>query len=192
MNFRNRYSVLKETEKDRKQFKKELTDERLTDQSQLERASITEMAKKFGIDALMAKAEQNYINEDLQNKLYGIDYTKMFTSMDELLKTKKKLNRVFEQIPARIRKEEFHDNVAEFVTAYTSSDENRLERLNKYGIISDSQLNNVKTRNNNIRAEREEAAKKEEFIRKLEEQKAGLYEKFKTTGTIETTVQPEQ
>lgn len=159
--------------------------EDMTDQSQVVSASIVEMAKRFGIDAIIAKAEQKVVeNQAILDQLYGHDYTKMFTNKESMLNAKNKLNTIFEKLPARIRKEYFNDNVTEFVDAYTYNDERKLEQLNKLGIVSNTQLEEVKGYNKKIKLEKEEQIKKQQFIEKLSEQQGALYEKFKETGNI--------
>ena len=160
--FKNAY----ENKRNEKFFTKIDYEDDPTDQSQIIGASMREMAKKFGIDALIAKAEQTMINESLQNELYGNDYTNMFTSKEHLLNVKKNVHNLFERIPARIRKEIFNDNVQEFLDAYTTNDENKLTTLNKYGIVSDSQLNAVKQYNINKAKELKEIQTKNSFITK--------------------------
>lgn len=162
------------------------TENDLTDQSQLANASIKEMAKKFGIEALENLARKQYLEEGskLKDTLYGNDFTKLHTSKEELLNTKKKVAKLFEQVPAILRKELFHDNPIEFVNAYVSNDENKLSGLHKAGIISDTQINIVKEYNRNLRLQKEENIKKQEFITKLENQHGALYEQFKKTGDI--------
>ena len=108
----------------------------------------------------------------------------MHTSVEELLNTKKRINNLFEKIPAIIRKEEFNDNPMEFVNAYVTNDEKRLTQLNKLGIVSDTQLNQVKNYNQNLRKQKKEELTRKAFIEKLEQKKGALYEKFKETGEI--------
>lgn len=182
MKFKNRYSGQGRKEEF---FTKQENKEDLTDQSQISSASISSMAKKFGIDALIAKAQKmNIENEKILDQLYGNDYTKMFTSRDELLNTKKKLNNLFEHLPAKMRKEVFNDNVMEFVNAYTTNDENKLTQLHKLGIVDEHQLNSVKSYNANIRAQKQEAETKARFIAELERNQGAIYENFKKTGNI--------
>lgn len=182
MKFKNFYNNRKVKEEF---FTKQENREELTDQSQITSASISAMAEKFGIDAVIAKAQQKNIeSETLKAQLYGNDFSQMFKSKEEMLNTKNKLNRLFEKLPARIRKEEFNDNVVNFVNAYTNGDEKKLESLNKLGIVSDKQLNYVKNMNETKQAEKNENIKRTEFITKLENMKAGLYENYKKTGTI--------
>lgn len=159
-------------------------DTQMTDQSQVCQASIVEMAKKFGIDAIIAKAEQTQIDDNLKNQLYGHDFTNMFHSKEERLNVKNKLNNVFENIPARLRKELFQDSVANFVDAYVTNDEKKLTELNKIGLVSDTQLNQVKTFNENLAYAKKEAETQKAFAEKMNELKGGLYETFKTTGNI--------
>lgn len=160
--------------------------ETLTDQSQICSASIVEMAKKFGIDAIIAKAEKMEIDDRLKDKLYGHDYTKMFKSREELLNTKKRLNNLFENVPARIRKEIFNDSVEEFINAYTYNDETKLTQLNRLGLVSDTQLDNVKKYNQKIEKERIETETRAKFTEELKKQGETLYETFKKTGIINT------
>lgn len=167
-----------------KEFFTKIKGEDKTDQSQLAGASIVEMAKKFGIDAIIAKAEQTYINENLQDKLYGHDLTSMYQSKEELLNVKKKLNNLFENIPARIRKEVFNDDPAEFLNAYTFNDETKLAELNKLGIVSDTQINQVKEYNQMKAKEKAEAKLREQFVNELQKQGDTLYENFKKTGNV--------
>lgn len=179
--FKNKYDTIGRKD----EFARKLTKEDMTDQSQIIGASIVEMAKRFGIDAIIAKAEQRIVdNEKLLDKLYGNDYTKLFTSKEEMLNTRKKLIGMFETIPARIRKEVFNDNVGEWLNAYTMNDETKLGQLNKIGLVSDSQMEQVKTYNKNKRLQMQEEITRQNFIKALETQKEGLYETFKTTGSI--------
>ena len=79
--FKNHYSQIGKKEG----FAIKYEDEDMTDQSQLSSASIVEMAKRFGIDAIIAKAERMNIEADslLAGKLYGHDFTQMFNSKEE-------------------------------------------------------------------------------------------------------------
>ncbi len=182
MKFKNHYSQIGKKEG----FKIKYDAEDLTDQSQLSSASITEMAKRYGIDAIIAKAEQKNVeaNSALANKLYGNDYTQMFKSKEELLNTKKRLNNLFENIPARIRKEQFNDNPMEFINAYTCNDETKLGKLAEIGIVSKSQLESVKNYNKQIKLQKQEIETQKAFIKALESKQGELYEKFKETGNI--------
>ena len=180
MTFRNYY-----TTKERKpEFQKLVEGESLTDQSQYASASIREMAKRFGIEAIMAKAEQLTATESLKDHLYGNDFTKMFKSKEELLNVKKRLREQFELIPARMRKTIFNDNVEEFVNAYTYNDINKLTELNKVGIVSTSQLEQAIAYDTKLKETAKENQLKSKFVAELEKQKEGLYEEFKKTGSI--------
>lgn len=160
----------------------------MTDQSQLASASISEMAKKFGIEALKSKAEKTYIDSlQLQNQLFGHDFTKMNQSKEELLNIKRKLTNMFNCIPAGMRKELFQDNIHKFLETYTSNDEVKLQKLVNVGLVSESQYNQVVTNNNKLKAEKIENEKRESFIKELEKQKEGIYETFKKTGNINFT-----
>ena len=101
-----------------------------------------------------------------------------------MLNTKKKLNNLFENIPARMRKELFNDNPMEFVNAYVTNDEKKLTELSKVGLVSQSQLETVKNYNANIKKINEENKIRQKFIAELEKQKEGLYDTFKATGNI--------
>lgn len=181
LKFKNHYNQIGRKE----DFKIKYTAEDMTDQSQVVGASITEMARKYGIDAIIAKASQRNIEAgQLQDKLYGNDYTQMFKSKEEMLNVKRKLNNLFENIPAIIRKEQFGDNIMNFINAYTTNDETKLGKLAEIGLVSQKQLENVKAYNANIKAEKQEAANRQAFIAELEKQQGALYETFKTTGTI--------
>lgn len=181
MSFKNKYERRQRTEF----WKKYENNQKVTDESQQSQASITEMAKKYGIEALEMKAMKTNIEaSELQNRLYGNDLTKSFNSREELLKTKMKLNKEFEKLPAVLRKQLFNDNVVEFVNAYTSEDLNKLEVMKNHGIISETQLNNVKTYINNKELARKEELNRKQFIDRLETMKEGLYENYKATGTI--------
>lgn len=147
------------------------------------------MAKRFGIDAIIAKAEKTVIDSiSLQDKLYGNDFTKLFKSPEERLNVKRNLNRLFELIPARIRKNEFNDNVADFVNAYTTNDENKLKKLQDIGLISKTQLDQVKEYNTEMNKKKQEIKTKKAFLDKLEEIKGGLYENFAKTGNIDFNI----
>ena len=99
MEFKNHYNQIGKKEN----FKIKYEAEDMTDQSQLSSASITEMAKRYGIDAIIAKANQRNIEAgQLQDTLYGNDYSQMFTSREELLNVKKKLNNVFIKIFSKL------------------------------------------------------------------------------------------
>lgn len=180
MTFLNYYNTIGRKE----DFKRKITGESLTDQSQYVSASIREMAKRFGIEAIMAKAEQLSATESLKDNLYGNDFTQMFKSKDALLNTKKKLREQFEKIPARLRKTLFSDNVEEFVNAYTYNDTNKLKELNKVGIVSDTQLEQAIAYNKELETTRLENQTRNNFIKELEKKKEGLYAQFKETGTI--------
>lgn len=180
MTFRNYYS----TKEKKQEFQKIVEGESLTDQSQYASASIREMAKRFGIDAIMAKAEQMTATESLKDHLYGNDFTKMFKSKDELLNVKKRLRERFELIPARMRKTIFNDDIEEFVNAYTYNDINKLTELNKVGIISTTQLEQAIAYDNKLKETAKENALKTKFIAELEKQKEGLYDTYKKTGSI--------
>lgn len=161
----------------------------MTDQSQLCGASIVEMAKKFGIDAIIAKAEQRMVdNNKILDQLYGNDYTKMFNTTENMLNVKKKLNNLFENIPARIRKEMFNDNVSEFIQAYTTNDETKLNTLNKIGLVSDTQLEQVRNYNESKRKETKENELRKAFSEKMNKLEKGLYDKFKETGNIDISI----
>lgn len=180
--FKNAYSNnIKKTEF----FTEYKNNEKITDESQIIQSSIVEMAKKFGIDAIIQKANETKLNNDLiKNKLYGNDLTKGFTSKEELLNTKKRVSTLFNNIPAKIRKEVFKDSVVNFVNAYTSNDEKALTQLNKIGIVSDTQLQKVKTYNENVRKQQQDLLTKQRFIEELNKVESNLYENFKNTGNI--------
>lgn len=162
-----------------------VTGESMTDQSQHANASIREMAKKYGIDALMDKATRTYIDSiKVQDQFYGFDLSKNFNNTEDILSTKNKLNKLFELIPAGIRKTEFNDNPQAFVEAFTGKDSKKIEILNKYGIISDTQLNQHKAEIQRQAEIAKENQTKNAFIEKLETMKGGLYEQFKQTGDI--------
>lgn len=184
--FKNHYNQIGRKE----EFKISYDEPDMTDQSQLSSASITEMAKRYGIDAIMAKAQQRIVEENsaLAGKLYGNDYSNMFTSKEEMLNVKKKLNNVFENIPAIIRKEVFKDNPMEFINAYTTNDETKLEKLAEIGLVSQTQLENVKQYNANQRAIKAENETRKAFITELEKQQGALYETFKTSGNINLSI----
>lgn len=155
-----------------------------TDQSQLASASITEMAKRFGIEAIESKATRMYIEAGkLQDQLYGMDLTKL-ADKETMLNTKKKLNNLFNNIPAKMRKDMFHDSVEEFINSFTFNDEEKLTQLNKIGLVSKTQLENVKAYNNRVKMENAENAIKIKFAEAVEAQKGQLYETFKKTGNI--------
>lgn len=169
----------------KKEFDTVITGESLTDQSQHANASIREMAKKYGIDALMDKATRTYIDSlQVQEKFYGFDLSKNFNNTEDILNTKNKLNKLFELIPAGIRKTEFNDNPQSFVEAFTGKDSKKIEILNKYGIISDTQLNQHKAEMKRLAEIAIEDKTKTAFVEKLETMKEGLYEQFKKTGNI--------
>lgn len=185
LKFKNHYSEIGE----KKEFWIVPDAEEMTDQSQLVGASIVEMAKKFGIDAIIAKAEQKNIeSEKLKDILYGHDFTQMFKSKEELLNCKKNISKYFENVPARMRKELFNDDIAEFVNAYTSNDEKKLQGLAEVGIISNTQFTAVKDYNARKQQEIAENLSRKKFVEELEKQKAGLYENYKKTGTINTNI----
>lgn len=161
--FKNAYTE----ERKKEEYYREVSEERKTNQDQITSASITEMAKRFGIDAIMAKANQTQIDENLQNELYGHDYTKMFKSKDELLKTREKLKQLFERIPAKIRKEKFNDKVENLLNAYTDNNIEQLKELNKIGIVSKTQIEQVENYNKKIELEKNEKFNKQmqEYIK---------------------------
>ena len=180
--FKNHYNQIGR----KKDFKIKYHAEDMTDQSQLSSASICEMAKRYGIDAIIAKAKQTNIEADsaLAGKLYGHDYTNMFNSKEEMLNVKKKLNNLFENIPAEIRKKEFNDDPMQFINAYTTNNENKLSKLADIGIVSKSQLEQVKKFNANRRAIEAENLTRQNFINELEKQQGAMYENFKKNGNI--------
>ena len=146
---------------------------------------ILKKEKKFGIDAMISLAKQRTLEaESTKSAIYGLDLTKGAKSKEEILNIKNRLNNIFLNIPALIRKEMFKDNPIEFINAYTSGDINKLTELNKIGLVSDTQLTNVKNYNNKILEEQREANQRKSFIEKLESMKEGLYETFKNTGNI--------
>lgn len=158
----------------------------MTDQSQIYGASIVEMAKRFGIDAIINLAEKRNIeNESLKNKLYGNDFTKLHKSKEELLNTKRRVAQIFEQIPARIRKEMFNDDVVEFVNAYTTNDEKKVEKLTEIGLVSKTQFENLKQYNLQQENIAKENKLRENFVNALNEVKGTMYENYKKTGTID-------
>ena len=178
--FKDTYSEIRKKE----EFYKKHEGEDMTDQSQLCGASIVEMAKKFGIEAIIAKAEATEIDDTLKDKLYGNDFTNMFKNKEDMLNTRKKIMNLFENIPARIRKEQFGDDVASFLNAYTTNDENKLGALNKIGIVSDTQLNSVKEYNKLQKQIRQENETRKRFTELLEQKGNILYENFKKFGDI--------
>lgn len=180
MKFKNTYSERKA----KPEFYKKIEGDDLTDQTQITSASIVEMAKRFGIDAIIARAEAMEVNDEFKDKMYGNDITKMFTDKAEMLNTKKKLTNIFEKIPARIRKEKFNDDVAEFIWAYTQNDEGKLTELNKIGIVSTTQLENVKEENKRKAIAAKEEQTRINFIKELEKNKGNMYENYKKTGSI--------
>lgn len=180
MKFKNHY----ETKKIKKEFFTKISKEDMTDQSQLASASIVEMAKRYGIDAILAKAEQTQVDQNVMDKLYGHDLTKLYTDKAEMLTMRNKLNNLFENIPARLRKNMFDDKVENFIHAYTSNDENKLEALSGIGLVSKTQLENVKEYNKIKREEAKEAIKRQEFTDMLKDKGVELYEQFKKTGNI--------
>lgn len=180
INFKDRYCE----ERKKEEFYTEPEQTQMTDESQLCQASIVEMAKKFGIDAIIAKAKQTEIDDNLKNQLYGHDFSDMFKSREDRLKVKNKLNNVFENIPAQMRKELFHDDVTKFVDAYVTNDIEKLTGLNKVGIVSDSQLQQVKDFNAKLEAQKREIETRKAFMNKLNEVNGDLYENYKKTGNI--------
>ncbi len=178
--FKNKYSQMGRKE----EFDLDYSKEDMTDQSQAINGSITEMAKKYGIDAIIAKAEQMQVNDSIKDQLYGNDYTLMFNSTEELLNTKKRIKGLFESIPARIRKEVFNDDIAEFLNGYTTNDINKLKALNKIGIVSDTQIKNIEDYNKQKQQEINEQITKQKFIKELEAKQGDIYEQFKKTGNI--------
>ncbi len=178
--FKDRYSE----QKIKEEFYTTPDKTEMTDQSQYASASIVEMAKKFGIDAIIAKAEQTQVNDAVKDQLYGHDFTNMFHSAEERLNVRNKLRNVFENVPARIRKSVFNDSIANFIDAYVTNDETKLTELNKIGLVSDTQLANVKQFNAEMNAAKKESETRKAFIEKLESEKGGMYETFKQTGNI--------
>lgn len=180
--FKNHYNQIGR----KKDFTIKYEAEDMTDQSQLTSASICEMAKRYGIDAIIAKAKQTNIEADsmLAGKLYGHDFTNMFNSKEEMLNVKKRIGNLFENIPAEIRKTIFKDNPINFINAYVTNDENKLEQLENIGIISKTQLEQVRNYNKNKKAIAEENINRERFIKELEKQQGAMYENFKKNGNI--------
>lgn len=138
--FKNNYSERRK----KNEFYREIEGESKTDQDQLAQASISIMAEKFGIDAIINKARQMEPDEYTKSQLYGRDLTKYLTNKDEVLNLKRDLNLVFETLPAMMRKQLFNDRVEEFVEAYSSSNIEKLEALKKYGLVHEQQLDNLK------------------------------------------------
>lgn len=158
----------------------------MTDQSQLVSASIVEMAKKYGIEAIISRAEQTKLEAgSTQSELYGIDLTNGFKSKEQMMGVGNKLKTLFERIPARIRKEHFNDQVGTFIEKFTSGEINTMTKLNEIGLISDTQLNGIKTKINEQNEIAKEMERKNEFIKALETNKSTLYEVYKRTGKIE-------
>lgn len=156
-----------------------------TNQDELERASISVMAEKYGIEAIQRKAEQMYIEAGaLQDKLFGHDLTNMNTVKEEILNTKNKLGEIFNLIPARLRKTLFNDNVGEFVNSYINGDEQKLTELSKHGLVSEKQLNKVKIAREQREAKRKEEETKIRFAELIKQKEGELYETFKKTGNI--------
>lgn len=159
--------------------------EHKTNQDELERASISIMAEKYGIDAIMSKAEKMYIdNLSLQDELYGHDMCNMTSVKENLLNNKNKLKRLFERIPARIRKTIFNDNIGEFLNSYTSGDEKKLTELSKYGLVSEKQLDKLKTFKKEQEKIKLEEQNKIKFAELMKNKEQELYETFKKTGNI--------
>lgn len=159
--------------------------EDMTDQSQHASASISEMAKKYGIEALMSKANKQYVDSiALQDQFFGHDFTQMQQSKEDLLNVKKKVTNLFNNIPAAIRKTVFNDNIQNFLDTYTSNDVNKITALRNIGLVSDTQLNAVVNYNNKLKEEKLNNQKRKEFIAALEAQQGALYENFKNTGNI--------
>ena len=75
-----------------------------------------------------------------------------------------------------------------FINAYTSNDEIKLGKLAEIGLVSQTQLENVKAYNEDKRKQAEEAAKRQQFITELEKKQGALYENFKQTGTININI----
>lgn len=138
--FKNNYNQMKIKE----EFFREIKGESRTDQDQLAQASITIMAEKFGIDAIINKAKMMEPDENTKLQLYGRDLTQFINNKADILNLKRDLTNVFERIPAAMRKEYFNDDVVNFVDAYSSGDVKRLEVLQKYGLIHENQVENVK------------------------------------------------
>lgn len=138
-------------------FFRKVSAESLTNQDQLANAKISIMAEKFGIDALISKAKKQTIELDLQAELYGNDLSNFITNKTDLLQTKANIRRLFERIPAIIRKETFGDNVENFIECYTSGNVEKLEKLVPCGIVNNNQINALKEHYANIEKQRIEA-----------------------------------
>lgn len=174
-----------ETRKIKKEFHRNPAKEKdLTRQDQLASASIVEMANRFGIDAIISKAKAIEVDQVVMDKLYGHDLTEMYQDKSQLLNVRNRLTTVFNNIPAGIRKEMFHDKPEEFVQAYMVNDEKKLEALQKVGIVSKTQLEKVKKYNQNLKMIEIENKKREQFTEQLKLKGDMLYENFKKTGDI--------
>lgn len=174
-----------ETRKIKKEFQRNPAKEKdLTRQDQVVQASITEMANRYGIDAIIAKAKAKEVDQVVMDKLYGHDLTEMYQDKSQLLNVRNRLTNVFNNIPAGIRKEMFHDRPEEFVQAYMINDEKKLEALQKVGIVSKTQLEKVKKYNQNLKNIEIENKKRLEFTEQLKLKGDLLYENFKRTGDI--------
>lgn len=171
----------------RKEYFRKIEGEHQTNQDQLAEAKLSVMAEKFGITALMSKAKQTEINEDLQAELYGNDLTTMITDRTNLLQTKENLRKTFTRIPAIIRKNEFGDKVENFVEAYTSGDLEKLKKLNKIGLIDNLQIEKLNKFNEDRKNEYEKAKMQEfeKYAKKMNYVKAVIGDNNEKIGNNE-------
>lgn len=144
--FKNTYTERRKKE----EFYRKVPKDSQTRQDQVYQASITLMAQKFGIDAIISKAQQDMAGQEFQNMVFGMDFANCLQDKESMLNTKIKLVRAFEQIPAKIRKEQFKDNVNNFVESYYTTDVEKLKILNKYGLIGEQQILKVQEYNQKI------------------------------------------
>lgn len=169
----------------KEQFWRTIKGEHMTNQSEAIDGNVRLMAEKYGIETLMSEAERRTIEkESLQAELYGNDLTQKNMTKEAILESKKKLESMFNRIPARLRKEMFADDVTKFITKYTSQDLNELNELKKVGIISENQYEKVKQYNKEKENRIKEEQTKIRFAEEMKKAEGDLYENFKKNGTL--------
>lgn len=158
--FENGYN----SRKIKSEFFREISGESKTNQDHLAQASISIMAEKFGIDAIINKAKANEPSQYTQQQLFGVNLCNFISDNANLLNLKRDLSKVFEQVPAKIRKELFNDDVKEFVHSYSEGNINKLRELEKYGLVNGLQVDKLEQHYKDI-----ENQKKIEFESKVNE-----------------------
>lgn len=160
-------------------FFREISGESKTKQDQVVQASITLMAEKFGIDAIINKAKMLEPTEENKLQLYGIDLSKYINEKEKVLNLKRDLEKTFNHLPAAMRKQYFNDDYREFVEAYSSGDLKKLGVLKEYGLVNELQYDKVKN-TLEMKANKE----KESFEKAVQNAVKAQMEKLKPTEQV--------